>query len=142
MPKKLEFNRKTIIVGKVHDKSEFFSFLQGLDLKPPFIVKPNWICEDYGHFTDPQVLRWALEFLRSRGQVVLVESYSGRNMMRCPNMNSSLKFTEEELKQVRKTEEEFLGLTKLCETLQEFDVEYVNVAEEVLEQRVVDPNLV
>lgn len=142
MRRKFEFNEKTIIAEEAHSKSEFLSFLQELDLKPPFIVKPNWICEDYGHFTDPQILRWTIEFLRSKGHVALVESYSARNMTKCPTMNPSLKFTEQELKQVRSTEEDFLKRTGMYETLQEFEIEYVNVAEEVLKHNIVDPNLV
>lgn len=142
MPRRFEFDGKTIIADEVHNKKKFLSFLQSLDLKPPFIVKPNWICEDYGHFSDPHVLEWTLEFLRSLGHVILVESYSARNMMQCTNMSPSLKFTEQELNQVRKTEEEFLKRTKIHRTLQKLKIEYVNVAEEVLKQSVVDSNFV
>jgi len=142
MQKKFGFNGKTFMIDEVHDRRKFFSFLKELNLKPPFIVKPNWICEDYGHFTDPQILRWTLEFLHSKGHVVLVESYSARNMVQCLNMNSPLKFTEQELKQIRKTEKDFLKRTRIYEALQKFELEYVNVAEEVLKQSVVDPNFV
>jgi len=142
MQRKIKLNKKTIIAGKVYTKNEFFSFLQSLDLKPPFILKPNWICEDYGHFTDPQILEWMIEFLQSQGKLVLTESYSARNMLPCQNIKPGLKFTEHELKRVRRTEVEFLKRTKIYSALQKFGIEYVNIAEEVLKESIVDPSLV
>jgi hypothetical protein len=80
------FDEKNLVVGEVHTQEEFFTFLDSLLLRAPFIVKPNWICKDYGHFTDPQVLEWMLRYLNEQGDVVLVESYSARNMMKIPEL--------------------------------------------------------
>ena len=48
----LKFGENIIIIDKVYHKEEFDDFLKCIDIKPPFIVKPNWISGDYGHFTE------------------------------------------------------------------------------------------
>ena len=86
------FNEKRLIIDDVYSQEEFFTFLNSLKLRAPFIVKPNWICQDYGHFTDPQVLKWILRCLNEQGEVILVESYSARNMMTIPELKSPLPY--------------------------------------------------
>jgi len=87
MRTEFEFEGRRLIVDHVHAKKEFLDFIDSLQLKAPFIVKPNWICGDYGHFTDPQILEWALEFFNRKGKVILVESYSARNMTSLPKLS-------------------------------------------------------
>jgi len=137
----LEFEGKIIIADKVYNKKEFNTFLSEIKIIPPFIVKPNWISEDYGHYTDAKVLKWLLQFLSSQGHVVLTESYSARNSINLP-ITGYKKLTEQDIKKIRESERDFLIRTGIHSLLQELDIEYVNVTEEVLEQRVVDPNLV
>jgi len=138
MRKEFEFEGRRLVVGDVHTQEEFFDFMGSLQLRKPFIVKPNWICMDYGHFTDPQVLEWTLRFFREQGKVVLAESYSARNMMALPNLKLGLRFSEDEIKHVRKSEEDFLKKTGTKNVLDELGIEYVNVAEEVLAKRTWD----
>ena len=142
MRKKLEFEGRRLVVGVVHTREEFFDFMALLQLRKPFIVKPNWICGDYGHFTDPQILEWALRFFHKQGKVVLVESYSGRNMTALPNLKPDLTFSEDERKRVRKSEEEFLKTTGTKKVIDELGIEYINVAEEVFAKRTVDKETV
>jgi uncharacterized protein (DUF362 family) len=97
---------------------------------------------DYGHFTDPQILEWTLRFLHEQGKTVLVESYSGRNMMALPNLKPGLRFSEDEIKRVRKSEEDFLKKTGTKNVIDELGIEYVNIAEEVLAKRTVDKETV
>lgn len=142
MGREFQFEGRRLVVDNVHTQEEFFDFMGSLQLRKPFIVKPNWICGDYGHFTDPQVLEWILRFLHSQGKVVLVESYSGRNMMALPDVKPGLRFSEGELERVRKSEENFLKKTGTKNVIDELGVEYVNVAEEVLAERTVDKGIV
>ena len=137
----LEFEGKIIIADKIYNKKEFNTFLSEININPPFIVKPNWISEDYGHYTDPKVLKWLLQFLSSQGQVVLTESYSARNSINLP-ITGYKKLNEQDIKKIRESERNFLIRTGIHSLLQELDIEYVNVTEEVLEQRIVDPDLV
>jgi uncharacterized protein (DUF362 family) len=142
MRKNFEFERGRLVLDYVHTQEEFFDFMDSLQLRKPFIVKPNWICGDYGHFTDPQILEWMLRFFHERGKVVLVESYSGRNMMALPDLKPGLRFSEDERKLVRKSEENFLKMTGTKNVIDELGIEYVNVAEEVLAKRTVDKETV
>ena len=142
MRKKFEFERKRLVVDIVHTQEEFFDFMSSLRLRKPFVVKPNWICGDYGHFTDPQILEWTLRFLHEQGKVILVESYSGRNMMTLPHLKPGLMFSGDEIERVRKSEEDFLKTTGTKNVIDELGVEYVNVAEEVLAKRVMDKKTV
>jgi len=137
MRKEFEFEGRRLVAGYIHNREEFLDFMGSLQLRKPFIVKPNWICGDYGCFTDPQVLEWTLRFLHEQGKVVLVESYSGRNMMALPGLKPGLRFSEDEIKHVRKSEEDFLKKTGIKNVLDELGIEYVNVAEEVLAERTV-----
>jgi len=140
--RKFEFEGRRLVIDDVHSQEEFFDFMSSLQLRKPFTVKPNWICGDYGHFTDPQILEWTLRFLHEQGKIVVVESYSGRNMMALPDVKPGLRFSEDEIKLVRKSEEDFLRTTGTKNVIDELGIEYVNVAEEVLEKRTVDKETV
>lgn len=106
-------------------------------------MKPNWICKDYGHFTDPEVLEWTLRRLNELGEVILVESYSAENMMSIPELKRPLPiFSSIDLELVRKSETAFLTETGIKEVLEETGIEYVNIAEEVLARRTIDSETV
>jgi hypothetical protein len=138
MRKEFLFKEQRVIQDEVHTQEEFFVFLSSLHLKPPFIVKPNWICADYGHFTDPQILEWALRFLDKMGKVVLVESYSARNTLPLSDFKPGRMLSETERKRLRESEEDFLSRTETRKVLDKLGIEYVNVTEEVLDGRTVE----
>jgi uncharacterized protein (DUF362 family) len=138
MRKESLFRGQRIIQDEVHTKEEIFHFLNSLQLKPPFIVKPNWISADYGHFTDPKILEWTLRFFDKLGEVVLVESYSARNSMSLPNLKPDPILSDIERDRLRESEEHFLSHTGVRKVLDELEIEYVNVTEEVLERGTVD----
>lgn len=142
MLREFEFEGRRLVAGDIHAQEEFFCFMSSLQLRKPFMVKPNWICGDYGYFTDPQILEWMLKFLHEQGKTVLVESYSGRNMMVLPELKPSLRFSGDEIRHVRKSEEDFLKKTATKKVIGELGIEYVNVAEEVLAKRTVDKETV
>jgi uncharacterized protein (DUF362 family) len=137
------FDEKKLVVDEVHTQEEFSAFLDSLLLRAPFIVKPNWISNDYGHFTDPQVLEWMLRYLNERGEVVVVESYAARNMMTIPELKPPLPiFSSKELELVRKSEDTFLKETGIKEVIEDTGIEYVNIAEEVYAERTVPREMV
>ncbi|MFX0162089.1 MAG: DUF362 domain-containing protein [Candidatus Hodarchaeota archaeon] len=140
MRKEFEFEERRLVLDHVHTQKEFFDFIGSLQLREPFIVKPNWICADYGHFTDPKILEWTLKFLNKQGKVVLVEAYSARNMMALLDhiKPPCSRFSEDQIKLVRKTEEDFLKETGTKNVIDELGIEYINITEEVLENRTVD----
>ena len=132
------FDGTHLVIDEVHTQEEFVVFMDSFRLRAPFMVKPNWISKDFGHFTDPQILGWMLRYLNERGEVIVVESYSARNMMMLPELKPPLSiFSSKDLELVRKSEEAFLKETGIKEVIDETGIEYVNVAEEVLAQRTV-----
>ena len=142
MREEFGFEGKRLIVEAVHAQEEFSEFMSSLQLKPPFIVKPNWICADRCHFTDPQILEWMLRYLHTQGEVVLVESYSPRNTTTLRDLKLGARVSDYERKRVRESEEDFLRGTGTKGVLEELGIEYVNVAEEVLDGRTVDKETV
>lgn len=142
MRRELGFKGKRLIVDAVHTQGEFSDFMSSLRLKPPFIVKPNWICTDYGHFTDPRILEWMLRFLRAQGEVTVVESYSARNTTILRDLKLGMRLSDYERTRMRESEYGFLERTGIKSLLEELRIEYVNVTEEVLERRTVDKEVV
>ncbi|MDH5792594.1 MAG: hypothetical protein OEZ44_10455, partial [Candidatus Bathyarchaeota archaeon] len=60
-----------MLVEKPADREAFLSIIEGLDLRPPVIIKPNWgtsVC-----FTEAEILDWVLTAVD--GDAVVVESY-------------------------------------------------------------------
>ena len=113
---------------------EFGDFLNEVDLKPPYIVKPNWINEELAHQTDPVVLGWLLRYLASRGETLLVEAYSARNQV----MKLGGPEGEVKLERYRRTEAEFIRRQGLREVLRELGITYLNIDEEVIAGRTVE----
>lgn len=137
-----QFEGKRLVVDEVHTQEGFYSFMGSLNLKAPFIVKPNWICGDYAHFTDPQILEWTLRFLHSQGEVVLVESYSARNSMFADLSKPCLRVSKDERTRLRESEKNFLKRTGIRDVIEDFEIEYVNITEEVLDEKIVSQETV
>lgn len=142
MRREYMFEGKKLITDIIHSEEGFLNFLNSLQLKGPFIVKPNWICKDRCHYTDPQILEWVLKAFHERGEVVLVESYSARNMMVLHDLKPKLTLTDIERERVRETEEDFLTETGTKDVIDDLGIEYVNVTEEVFEGRIVEEEVV
>ncbi len=131
-----EFREHLVKMARVFSRAEFESLLDTIDLSPPFIIKPNWINQEYAHHTDPEVLTWLLGYLSSIGKTVVTEAYSARN-----NPPGSAK--QERgilLEHLRRSDEAFLVSQGLLETFRELGVQYVNVDEEMLAGRFEAPD--
>ena len=131
----LQFNGCTIMFDKAKSLGEFNSFIDRLPLQPPFIVKPNWICEEYAHQTDPVVLTWLLENLTSKGETYVVEAYSARNHPPGGPQPPS----EDKLEWLRRSDEGFLRRQGLDVVFHDLGITYLNIDEEILAGRAVDP---
>jgi uncharacterized protein (DUF362 family) len=146
-----------VILSRVKTSRE----LAGLLMDPCFksetvIVKPNWFSPHPANFTDAETLRMFLEALDAR--VVVVEAYT------LEKQDGSMKFTidGEEVDwtwimkhpswdwakeggrwdEIRRQDRWFMDAHGFSDLFQEFGVEYVNVTEEVWEERVADPDVV
>jgi len=132
--------KEDVLFMKVKTFEEFKEFINNLDIKgKTFIIKPNWVESSKGQYTEPTPLRWLFECLD--GKKVIIESHTawrnkilletGEVVINEKNMNEKKDF-------LREQEKWFLEYTGLSELLREYNVEYINVTEEVWKGEIVD----
>ena len=122
-----------ILWDKVEGEEQFSSFVDQLNLRSPFIVKPNWINDELAHFTDPVILGWLLRKLTQIGETVIVEAYSARNQM------AKSEPGEQKIDKFRRTDAEYLERLGLDRLFRDLGVRYVNIDEEILNDEIADP---
>jgi len=147
----------TVTVNKVRDSADLKRLLRDPWFKAEvFIVKPSWYSPHPGNFTDADTLRMLLEALD--GRIIVTEGYSmdrqggsmvftvggeevdWRWVMRHPGWD----WIREEGRwdQIRRQDRWFLDKFGFTDLFHEYDIEYVNVTEEVWQGRTVDPRMV
>jgi hypothetical protein len=130
------FDSQFILWDTVEREDEFGIFIDQLNLKPPFIVKPNWINDELAHHTDPQVLEWLLRRLGGMGETVVVEAYSARNQ------KGKAKEGETKIEKYRRTERKYREKMGLDRIFNDLGVRYINVDEEILKDDIADPRTI
>jgi hypothetical protein len=120
----------------VGNEGEFSTFIDQLNLNPPFIVKPNWINDELAHYTDPLVLEWLLRKLLKIGEIVVVEAYSARNQLAEDEPG------EEKIDKYRRTDKEYLKRLGIERIFEDLGVKYINIDEEILSDDIADPRTV
>lgn len=133
-----------VLFKKVRNFKEFQEFMNELDIKgDTFVIKPNWVDPTKGQYTDPEPLRWLFNCLK--GKKVVIESHTAwRNkiLMETGEMVIDENNMDKEKEFLREQEKWFLEYTGLSDLLQEFNVEYINVTEEVWKRDVVNPKII
>lgn len=130
----------------IENKANFYNTIQKLGITSEYIiVKPNWLSNGDGEYTEPELLRWLFEALPD-SQYIVVESYTPwRGLIYLP------KFEGDELRVdleggrayrefYRELDKKFLSETRIGNVLKEFNAEYVNITEEVWGGRCVNPD--
>jgi len=135
---------ESIIFMKVKTFKEFKKFVNKLNIKGnTFIIKPNWVEPTKGQYTEPIPLRWLFECLK--GKKVIIESHTAwRNkpLMETGKMIINEKNMNEKKDFLREQERWFLEYTGLNDLLKKYNVEYVNITEEVWKEDTVDPKII
>ena len=122
------------------DEISFKKMLSRLNLKPPFVVKPNWSSSMI--YTEAQILDWVLSSIE--GEVLVVESYAmWRNEIFLepdrPRDNEFLELLRvQKKKNLRENDKWFLEFSGIQEVLDRHEVEYMNLSEEYWAKRVCD----
>ena len=120
----------------MNDVETMRRFLEECSLSPSdsYVVKPNWFFQGVGFYTDTRTLELLLECL---SKVTVIESYTYQRN------DGSRTITPENGKQnwdwIREQDSEFLRTTGFDTLFKEYDVEYVNLTEEVWSERIADP---
>ena len=106
----------------------------GLSSSDSYIVKPNWFFQGKGFYTDPRTLELLLECL---DKVTIIESYTYQRN------DGTRTITPENGRQnwdwIREQDKEFLRATGFDVLFREYNVEYVNLTEEVWSERIANP---
>ena len=129
----MKFGR--VMVEKPANKEAFAKIIEGLDLRPPVIVKPNWgtsVC-----FTEAEILDWALTAVGS--DALVVESYGWartNEAIKTGHMGSKRRGD------LRKSDRWFLEYSGIGEVLKKHGVEFLNITEEYWHHRTTDPEVI
>ncbi|MDF1537577.1 MAG: DUF362 domain-containing protein [Candidatus Thorarchaeota archaeon] len=126
------------------NKESFKEILSRLNLKAPVVIKPNWSSSRM--YTEGRILDWILSAID--GEVIVVESYAmWRNEiftdLTQTRDNDFLEMLRKQKKSdFRKNDEWFLEFTGIQEVLDQHDVEYLNISEELWANRICNPELI
>lgn len=126
-----------MIAGEVKNANAIRGFLEksGLSSSDSYLVKPNWFFQSKGFYTDAKTLELLLECL---DKVTIIESYTYQRN------DGTRTITPENGKLywdwIRKQDKKFLPDTGLDHLLRQYNVEYVNLTEEVWAERIANPD--
>jgi hypothetical protein len=133
---------------KIQGKTDFIAAIRDQEINTPYvIIKPNWINDHEGEFTEAEVLEWLLESLPDKKKIV-IESYTPwRGLIYQPkNQKDDLLVDLEGGKKYRDfyrvMDENFLQKTRIAEILKKYETEYINITEMVWGDRCVSQNQV
>jgi len=121
------------VVEESVNKESFIEIIEGLHLKPPVIIKPNWgfsVC-----FTEAEILDWTLE--ACYGDALVVESYG---WARSKDMLVKGEWGSFERADLRKSDEWFMDYSGIGKVLEKHYVEFLNITEEYWAKRTASPD--
>ena len=155
-------------IAKVSDSHELKQILVDpwLDSET-IIIKPNWVSNEPGDFTDSETLRTVLEALDSH--IVVTEAHQINRSLNLLDEGMSFTVGDKEVNwkwlltgdgwkwllenpgwdwfkkgghwnQIKKEDKAFLDKHGFTDLLKEFDVSYVNVTDEIWSGRIADPS--
>jgi uncharacterized protein (DUF362 family) len=124
-----------VYVGQNMDPTELGEVISKLNLKPPVIVKPNW--GTINNYTEAEILDGVLSAIP--GESIVVESYGWARTKASLEGKGIGSMKKEDL---RESDQWFLETSGVGDVLRKHGVEYLNVTEEVLAERTVDPEVI
>jgi hypothetical protein len=130
-----------VVVGKVDTAKDFRRFLKELDVQGiVFVVKPNW--SNSNTFTSAETLDWLFSALK--GRIKVIEGYTAwRNELNTqpePQEVITPSNVKAKWQWIKEQDKWFLRFSSIDKILAKYDVEYINVTEEVWSTRTLDPD--
>jgi len=130
-----------VVVGRLASAEDFRDFLKELDVKGVvFVVKPNW--SNAYTFTSAETLDWLFSALK--GRIKVIEGYSAwRNELNTgPEPKDVITPSNAKAKWqwIKEQDKWFLKFSGIDKILAKYDVEYVNVTEEIWSTRTLNPD--
>ena len=139
-----------IIVSKIKDKEDFFEFMNELNIQgDTFVIKPNWVDGTEGSFTEARVLEFIFDYLKNK-KIFIIESYTlWRNQPLTeegkggvPEKQGNLTDAKLWWAWIKEQDNWFLEIKKIKPLLDRYNVEYINITEEVWSDRTVNPEII
>lgn len=128
-----------VFVAKVANASDFRRFLKKLEIQGLiFVVKPNW--SNACTFTSAETLDWLFSALK--GNIKVIEGYTAwRNELNTgpkPREVVTPNNAKAKWQWIKEQDEWFLKYSNIDKILEKYDVEYINVTEEIWSTRNLD----
>jgi hypothetical protein len=131
---------------KIQNKTDFIQAIQRYSLATPtVIIKPNWITNREGEYTEPEILDWLLEALPDQKKII-IESYTPwRGLIYQPqNGNDELKVDLAGGKSYwefyKEMDLQFLQETGIPDILLSNNAEYINITDCVWGEKCANPS--
>lgn len=134
-----------VFFGKIKDFEEFKDFIKDLDINKAdiFVIKPNWVEPSKGQYTEAMPLQWLFDCLN--GRKIIIESHTAwRNKLLLETGEVIINMDNVDRKRdfLRENDKWFLESTGLKRLLEKYDVEYINITEEVWRGEIVDAEII
>lgn len=138
-----------IVVEKVKDFADFKRFVGQLGLKPKhLIIKPNWVEPIEGSYTEAKVLEFL--FRSFDCPKTIIESYTFWRTQKWAesqedyfsSKEATLATGKKHWDHFKKQEQWFLEWSGIGKLLKKYDVDYINITEEVWSKKTVDPKII
>ena len=120
---------------KIRGKADFIAAIDQFDIQTEYaVIKPNWVSNLEGEFTEAEVLAWLLEAL-PRQKKIVVEGYTPwRGLVYQPKregdeLKVDLAGSRENRDFYRQMDRVFLQETGTGKVLQSYEAEYLNITE-------------
>ena len=128
-----------VVISRITESKDFERFISGLQIKAEnYVIKPNW--GNANTYTSAEILEMLFHFLN--GKKMIIESYTAwRNELNTgsePVEVITPRNAKRKWKWIKEQDEWFLDHSGISEVLERYDVEYVNVTEEVWSGRTMD----
>jgi hypothetical protein len=129
-------------------KNDFIDEVRKFDIKTEYaVVKPNWVSNTKGMFTEAEILDWLMEALPNQKKII-IESYTpwrGLKFEEDSNLKGNgvtLEGGKEHWDFYRKQDVYFLESTGNIGILEKYNTEYINITNEVWENKCVKSGII
>lgn len=133
----------------IKNKFDFIEKIKSFNIDTEYvIIKPNWVSNVKGEYTEPEILSWFLESLNKNQKKIVIESYTPWRglIFQSKNKKEELKTDLIEGKKhwdfYKKQDKYFLKTTGIDKVLKKYQVDYINITNEFWEKNCVNPKLI
>jgi len=128
-------------------KTDFQQTLSNFSFQENVIIKPNWVSNEPGEFSEPVILDWLLSAFPSHNKII-IESYTPWRGFdfKVDDLDksevTSLEGGKNHWELYKKQDEQFLSSTGIEAVLKKHNASYLNITNEVWQEECVDPQII